>query len=278
MFCPLFVFSQAVEIEGQLKVADMDTTNAENHLVVKRADGTLATRMVASLPNTADTSRTLQSDLLLTSALCNCPSLPPAMIQSLLDNGYSIQDLVAFNISIQDLLDAGQTPLALNNAGVELDSLYGKTYLGGLIFYLDIITGNGLVSAPVDQSSGAVWGCSGFFIGGTMTAIGTGQANTDIIISCGPPTIASRLCNDLVVGIYDDWFLPSNDELNEMYFKIGPGAASPNTNIGGFGGSSFYWSSSEFNSNSAMGFFFGGGSQSATVKTGSNSVRAIRAF
>ncbi len=84
---PLLATSQALEIEGKLKVTEMDNVNTENHLVVKQPDGTLATRMVASLPPPPDTTRTLQSDLLLTSALCNCPSLPPAMIQSLLNNG-----------------------------------------------------------------------------------------------------------------------------------------------------------------------------------------------
>ena len=117
---PTLATSQSVEIEGKLKVSEMDTINSENHLVVKRPDGTLATRMVASLPPPADTTRTLQSDLFLTSIICNCPSLPPAMIQSLLNNGYSNQDLVGFQISISDLLAAGLTISDLLAAGLTI--------------------------------------------------------------------------------------------------------------------------------------------------------------
>jgi hypothetical protein len=153
---PTVATSQSVEIEGKLKVTQMDTINTENQLVVKQADGTLATRMLSSLPSPPDTSRSLQSDLLLTLAICNCLSLPPAMIQSLLNNGYSIQDLVDFQISnpdllaagvpvqdlllaglsVQDLLDANTTPLVLYDGGVIIDSLYGKTFGGGLYFIL----------------------------------------------------------------------------------------------------------------------------------------------
>ena len=51
---------------GYLKVSDMDTINTEDHLVVKRPDGTLATRTVASLPPPPppiDTTRNLASDI-----------------------------------------------------------------------------------------------------------------------------------------------------------------------------------------------------------------------
>lgn len=47
---PTILLSQTVEVLGKLKVSQMDTSNTENHLVVKQADGTLATRLVATLP------------------------------------------------------------------------------------------------------------------------------------------------------------------------------------------------------------------------------------
>jgi len=144
----------------------------------------------------------------------------------------------------------------------------GDSYGGGLIFYLDG-KGGGLITAPSDQAaqdpnyfgpfwvalkSGAHWGCGGYHTPGAKgTAIGTGQQNTmDIVAFCNfedNPT-AAAICANLNLGGYDDWFLPSRDELSLMYRNIGQGNALGLGNIGGFsdleeGFSIFYWSSSQ---------------------------------
>ena len=306
---PIFATSQTVEIEGKLKVTKMDTINTENHLVVKQPDGTLGTRMLASLPAPPDTTRTLQSDLLLTSALCNCPSLPPAMIQSLLDNGYSILELTDFNVSLLNLYNAGIsidslfaigfTPIDLWAGGFPVDSLYGIMYQGGLIFYLDTLdihTFEGLVAAPPlwdgvnDPDPSAEWGCSNTQISGTSTAVGNGQASTtSIVSSCATAGIAARLCDDLMYGGYNDWFLPSKDELDLMWNNLADpdgnnnnsGPSDPN-NTGRFA-AAIYWSSSEvedatFNFDDAWSQDFGDGTQLDDLKVNVNHVRAIRAF
>lgn len=54
------------------------------------------------------------------------------------------------------------------------------------------------------------------------TAIGSGQTNTKMLLSGQPSTpYIAGICDDLVAGeCYDDWFLPSHDELFEIYNSL----------------------------------------------------------
>ena len=68
---------------------------------------------------------------------------------------------------------------------------------------------------------------------------GTGQANSDYIIAqTGHTGSAAQVCLDYVDGIYDDWFIPSHDELIQMYWTL------KREGVGGFSNEA-YWSSSE---------------------------------
>ena len=146
----------------------------------------------------------------------------------------------------------------------------GQNYGGGIIFYVDGTGRHGLIAATSDQSGLATWGCFGTYIGGTSTAIGTGQTNTIIINSgCGTAGIASRICDDLILNGYNDWFLPSKDELNQMYLQ--------KTIIGSFA-NSYYWSSSEYSANYSWLQDFRDGGQSYYTKNFEYYVRAVRAF
>ncbi len=146
----------------------------------------------------------------------------------------------------------------------------GQAFGGGIIFYIDGSGQHGLISAPTDQSTGDQWGCYGTLITGTSTAIGTGQANTTLIVNgCSEAAIAARICTDLSLNGYNDWFLPSKDELNLMYVQ--------KTVIGGFT-SDRYWSSSEYDANSVADQNFGGGTQYGRNKYDPGYVRAVRAF
>ncbi len=107
----------------------------------------------------------------------------------------------------------GVTPVETNPLAI------GQAYQGGIIFYLDRAKAHGLIAAPADQSTGIQWyNGTNKVTGATGKAIGMGQANTNALITAqGAGSYAAKLCDDLVLGGYRDWFLPSKDELNELY-------------------------------------------------------------
>ena len=144
---------------------------------------------------------------------------------------------------------------------------------GGKVFYVTDATGlHGLEAAPVDQSSGAVWGCYATSIAGADgTAVGTGAANTaDIVAGCAEANTAAKIADAYALNGYTDWYLPSKDELDLLYQQ--------NTVVGGFAGD-FYWSSSESNSYYAWNQNFSNGNQYYSgYKGNALPVRAVRAF
>jgi hypothetical protein len=168
---------------------------------------------------------------------------------------------------------------AFNSCGVSLvTSLFcqtttlaiGQTYGGGVIFYLDGTGQHGLISATTDQGAETQWGCYGNTVGGTSTALGTGQSNTTLIVNeCNEAGRAARICNDLVLNGYSDWFLPAKDELNQMYLR--------KIAIGGFS-NNYYWSSSEGSTYNSWSQNFDEGTQGNASKDFPINVRAVRAF
>ncbi|NNF67020.1 MAG: DUF1566 domain-containing protein, partial [Gammaproteobacteria bacterium] len=157
---------------------------------------------------------------------------------------------------------------------------------GGLVFYVDG-SGGGLEAAPADledpNNPGVSdflmpWGCSGTVTGATDETIGAGAANTDLVVNNGCSTAGNEAAEAAAAysnNGFNDWFLPSKDELNEMYLEIGQGGDG--FNEGGFAFGT-YWSSSEINSNDAWRQFFGNGFQDVVSKFNDWRVRAVRAF
>lgn len=133
----------------------------------------------------------------------------------------------------------------------------GDRAQGGIVFWVDETGEHGLVAAPEDQSEAIRWdhGVGRHTIPNpprevndliTMArgnGIGAGQMNTSVIVSRygygDGESYAARLCAELELSGYGDWYLPSPAELflmDENLFQNGLGNIAPSTN---------YWTSQE---------------------------------
>jgi hypothetical protein len=161
----------------------------------------------------------------------------------------------------------------------------GDLRYGGVVFWVDPTDNtHGLVCALQDYNGIALWCDSSdlpsvpnvaYYNGtnpvGNGAEIGDGESNTNgILADCptAPAAIAAR-------SYGAEWFLPSIEELQEMYLNrasleaaSGFNAFLPN----------YYWSSTEINSSKAWYQYFFNGSQASYFKYGAINVRAVRAF
>ncbi len=121
---------------------------------------------------------------------------------------------------------------------------------------------------------------------GTSSIIGTGKYNTQRLVqymdiegkaySCSSgetmEEYAARKCIDFEFGGYEDWYLPSKDELYYMYWNL------YKKGLGSFASNGVYWSSSEDDADGAWAQNFYYGTQGSNDRKYEYRVRPIRAF
>ena len=151
----------------------------------------------------------------------------------------------------------------------------GQKLYGGIVFYIDETEQRGLVAALNDIPNSHTWGCKNEdYADGTR--IGTGHQNTiDVGLGCSEiPTAASEVLVFESQG-YNDWYLPSKNELEEMFKTLGNDKYL--RNIAGFRNDK-YWSSSQYNDKFSWGVSFLSGGTHYYSKDFTFKVRPIRSF
>ena len=176
-----------------------------------------------------------------------------------------------------------------SNSVIPAPEQVGDFHQGGVVFYIfesgdtGYIAGetHGLIAAVEDQSSSIQWYNGSYTTTGAIgTAVGTGSANTDAIIASQGATetsYAAGLARAYTGGAYTDWFLPSKDELNQMYLNKSTINTTASANSGN-NFSNYYWSSTENSSSNAWIQGFSVGNQGLGGKDFTYNVRAVRAF
>ena len=181
-----------------------------------------------------------------------------------------------------------ETGLCDNNCGGLYYNLGDTGPGGGKIFYVSVpgftmtdnsTTAHYLEATPADMTvTSRAWASASYTstdITGTATAIGTGRKNTTLILATDTNAPAALACKNYNNGGKTDWFLPSKDELNQLYVNRNA-VGSFNTTVGN---DSAYLSSSQTDSNNVWVWIFSNGVQGYGDKVyASFPVRAVRAF
>ncbi len=148
----------------------------------------------------------------------------------------------------------------------------GDIVQGGLYTFTN--SGYAYITAEADQSTSAEWGCRGTDIdGATPDGIGQGILNTAAIVAtCATAGIAARLADQLVLNGFSDWFLPSLEELNEVYANLA------SAGLGSFANHT-YWSSTQADATQASTVDMNNGNANDHNKSQTNRhTRAMRRF
>ncbi len=157
----------------------------------------------------------------------------------------------------------------------------GQSYQGGVIAYISVsgdpgyVSGetHGLIATPGDVSASIQW-YNGSYVTTNATSASAGNTNTETIVNQqGAGSYAAKICYDLSLGGYSDWYLPSKGEMLKLWAN--------KATIGGFTATD-YWTSTEYApQGQGNAWYFktnAGGSPDYGNKANVFAVRAVRAF
>ena len=198
------------------------------------------------------------------------------MFSKFKENGSNILKTELDNLSDNEVVNNSQSTensLSSNELTSTLTPSFSvgeKGPAGGIVFHVIENGLHGMEVAPIDSSS-AVWDFYGKSLpADTHNEVGAGKANTAAIIACsGESMNAGKVAGNYVLNNFNDWYLPSRDELKLLYGQ--------KSFVSGFT-SNIYWSSSEIGTAVAWSLDFIDGRQDYGQKDEVHGVRAIRTF
>ena len=215
-------------------------------------------------------------------------------LQAELDSIYGCTDETACNYDVIAVLDDGSCynndlgcgcDIPLPIEGYDCDGNIipeiGDEFQGGILFYLDSTGYHGLVVSLGDIGQ-FQWGCDMVDVDGADgSSIGTGYQNTMDILNQGCITsdggvTSAQAAFEYESDTYSDWYLPSIEELELVYFTVGQG--SELGNIGGFTEGSYMSSTEALGTNFFSQGEFNAGESGTQFKYGYYYVRPIRSF
>ena len=154
----------------------------------------------------------------------------------------------------------------------------GQAFQGGKVGYLLTASDPGydpnytkgliLSNEVIDTNS---WGGTGYYTA-TSTAIGTGQSNTNLILTSLPSSNPASASNAYVSGGYSDWYLPSVNEASAIFQNYA--ALSIPTDA------TMYWTSTEVSTTAVKVLSWNGLTwySADLTKSSPRSTRAVRSF
>ncbi|MFZ4526798.1 MAG: DUF1566 domain-containing protein [Chlorobium sp.] len=189
---------------------------------------------------------------------------------------------------------------AISTVSSAAQHFVGENYGGGIVFYIlkegdpgyESAQQHGLIAAPADLEVKGSVGIPGMYfwssgqkdsrlkdeyvyeqVFNTSTLIGQGAENTKKILVKLPaathPTIAAAVASAYNGGGFNDWYLPSKEELHKLYLN--------KSAVGGFADYD-YWSSTENSALNAWVELFANGYQFIDNKMDADRVRPVRSF
>jgi len=194
---------------------------------------------------------------------------------------FETNPVITANISVVDAINTATAIATINLNNV---AEIGDFNFGGVVFWLDG-SGGGLVCAVEEQTSSIRWDNPSGPVTpspGTDTILGSGSTNTDIIImheGAVETSYAAGIARAYNGGGFNDWFLPSVDEVAEMNNN----KAVINTIATSNGGSDLpdqLWTSSTSGNTGESVFLYSLiiGLPNNVLPINLRSVRAVRAF